>query len=127
ISGGTAPEPVLGRSSHNEFQLISERVHDLFQSKSQLEFQLQKHLHQVLTLFFMKAYQGQIKASEFTAQLQQFGFTKQLEQWHTLATLTIQIDYHPGSSHSAQDSDLLLFALHNVIEELLEPDQRLTP
>ena len=127
ISSGTSAEPMINSSNHNEFQLISERVHDLFQSKSELEFQLQQHLHQVRTLFFMKAYQGQIKASEFTAHLQQFGFTKQLEQWHTLATLTIQIDYHPGSSHTVQDSDLLLFALHNVIEELLEPGQRLTP
>lgn len=113
------------RQPSNEFQLISERVHDLFQSKSELEHQLQQHIHQVCTLFFMKAYQGQIKPSEVRSQLYQFGYGKQLEQWHMMAAITIQIDFHPSSSHTVQDIDLLLFALHNVIEELIPAEQRL--
>ena len=51
--GGTEEEQVNStlKQSTNEFQLISDRVHDLFQSKSELEHQLQQHLHQVRTLF----------------------------------------------------------------------------
>src|SRR5690606_9498916 len=107
----------------NEFQLISERVHSLFQSKSELEFQVQQHLHQVRTLFFMKAYQGQIKAAEIRSQLQQFGYSYQLDNWNTMEVITIQIDFHPSSSHTIQDIDLLLFALHNVLEELIPAQQ----
>jgi len=113
------------KQNSNEFQIISERVHDLFQSKSKLEHQLQQHIHQVRTLFFMKAYQGQIKPSEIRTQLQQFGYSNQLEQWHTMAAITIQIDFHPSSSHTIQDIDLLLFALHNVVEEFIPVEQRL--
>ena len=75
----------------------------------------------------MKAYNGQIKPSEIKLQLQQFGYIKQLENWRTMAVMTIQIDFQPSSAHTAQDIDLLLFALHNVIEELIPIDQRLTP
>jgi len=113
------------KQNSNEFQLISERLQDLFQSKSKLEHQLQQHIHQVRTLFFMKAYQGQIKASEIRSQLQQFGYSNQLEHWHTMAVITIQIDFHPSSSHTIQDIDLLLFALHNVVEEFIPAEQRL--
>ncbi|MCM3633387.1 helix-turn-helix domain-containing protein [Paenibacillus camelliae] len=113
------------QQSSNEFQLISDRVHDLFQSKSELEHQLQQHIHQVRTLFFMKAYQGQIKPFEIRAQLKQFGYSSQLESWNTMAAITIQIDFHPSSSHSIKDIDLLLFALHNVVEEFIPAEQRL--
>lgn len=128
ISGSDqqAEDQQLERST-NEFQLISERVHELFQSKSELEHQVKQHIHQVRTLFFMKAYQGQIKAGEMRAQLQQFGYGKQLEQWHTMAGMTIQIDFHAASSHTIQDIDLLLFALHNVVEEWIPAEQRLAP
>lgn len=128
ISGSDqqAEDQQLERST-NEFQLISERVHELFQSKSELEHQVKQHIHQVRTLFFMKAYQGQIKAGEMRTQLQQFGYGKQLEQWHTMAGMTIQIDFHAASSHTIQDIDLLLFALHNVVEEWIPAEQRLAP
>lgn len=128
ISGSDqqAEDQQLERST-NEFQLISERVHELFQSKSELEHQVKQHIHQVRTLFFMKAYQGQIKAGEMRTQLQQFGYGKQLEQWHKMAGMTIQIDFHAASSHTIQDIDLLLFALHNVVEEWIPAEQRLAP
>lgn len=125
--GGIEHDDEGSKRNSNEFQLISERVHSLFQSKSELEFQVQQHFHQVRTLFFMKAYQGQIKASEMGAQLQQFGYSYQLENWHTMGVITVQIDFHPSSSHTIQDIDLLLFALHNVIEELIPAEQRLAP
>lgn len=115
------------KPSTNEFQLISDHFHQLFQSNSELEQQVNRHMHQVRTLFFMKAYQGQIKAGEMRSQLQQFGYTNQLEQWHTMSGITIQIDFDAASSHTIQDIDLLLFALHNVVEEWIPIEERLAP
>lgn len=128
ISGNEQkPETQQLERNTNEFQLISERVHQLFQSKSELEHQVKQHLHQVRTLFFMKAYQGQVKTREVHSQLLQFGYGKQLERWHTMAGITMQIDFDSSSSHTIQDIDLLLFALHNIVEEWIPIEQRLAP
>lgn len=120
-------EPYLKDRSKKttEFQLISERVHYLFESKSELEHEVQQHIHQVRTLFFLKAYQGNIKNNEIKTQLHQFGYAQQLTGWQAMATLAIQIDFTPNSSHTVQDIDLLLFAINNVVEELIPSEQRL--
>src|SRR5690606_18162317 len=73
----------------------------------------------------MKAYQGQIRAGEMRHQLEQFGYSKQLHDWNIMIGITIQIDFHAASRHTIKDIDLLLFALHNVVEEWIPHEQRL--
>ncbi|NIK79090.1 AraC-like DNA-binding protein [Paenibacillus castaneae] len=111
----------------NEFQAIGERVTHLFQSKSQLEREVSQHIHQVRTFFFMKAFQGSIKQSEIPEKLIQFGYGTQLEEWRTMAAITLQIDFLDNSRYSKDDLELLLFAVHNIVEELIPSDRRLTP
>src|SRR5690606_31138250 len=52
-----------GKRSGNEFQVISERVHGLFQSKSQLEKEVQQHVQQARAFFLMRALQGNVRGS----------------------------------------------------------------
>lgn len=111
----------------NEFQVIGERVTHLFQSKTELEKELQQHIHQVRTFFFMKAFQGQVRQSEMTEKLTQFGYGTQLAEWKTMAAITLQIDFLENSRYSKNDLELLLFAVHNMIEELIPYEQRLAP
>jgi len=111
----------------NEFQAIGERVTHLFQSKTELEKEVRQHIHQVRTFFFMKAFQGNIKPSEIPEKLIQFGYESQLKEWKTMAAITLQIDFQGNSRYSRSDLELLLFAVHNIIEELIPFEQRLAP
>ncbi|WP_054025566.1 AraC family transcriptional regulator [Bacillus sp. FJAT-28004] len=111
----------------NEFQAIGERVTHLFQSKTELEKEVRQHIHQVRTFFFMKAFQGHIKPSEVPEKLTQFGYESQLKEWKTMAAITLQIDFTDNSRYSKNDLELLLFAVHNIIEELIPFEQRLAP
>ncbi len=111
----------------NEFQMISEHVHTLFQSKSQLEREVHQHIGQVRTFFLIKAFQGHIKQSELLEKLAQFGYTKHVEEWKTMSVITMQIDSIDNTRYEKRDMELLLFAVHNMIEELIPSQQRLTP
>ncbi|MDD9266998.1 AraC family transcriptional regulator [Paenibacillus sp. GCM10023248] len=111
----------------NEFQMISEHVHTLFQSKSQLEREVHQHIGQVRTFFLIKAFQGHIKPSELLEKLAQFGYTKHIEEWKTMSVITLQIDSIDNTRYEKRDMELLLFAAHNMIEELIPSDQRLAP
>lgn len=111
----------------NEFQMISEHVHTLFQSKSQLEREVHQHIGQVRTFFLIKAFQGHIKTSELPDKLAQFGYTKHMDEWKTMSVITLQIDSIDNTRYEKRDMELLLFAAHNMIEELIPSEQRLAP
>ncbi|MBD2868193.1 AraC family transcriptional regulator [Paenibacillus arenilitoris] len=111
----------------NEFQAIGERVTHLFQSKTELEKELRQHLPQVRAFFFMKALQGHVRPSEVADKLRQFGYGAQLQEWKTMAAVTLQIDFSEDSRYSKDDRELLLFAIHNIVEELVPAGERLAP
>ncbi|WP_246309918.1 AraC family transcriptional regulator [Paenibacillus alginolyticus] len=115
------------RRKANEFQMISEHVHTLFQSKSQLEREVHQHIGQVRTFFLIKAFQGHIKQSELLEKLAQFGYNKHIEEWKTMSVITMQIDSIDNTRYEKRDIELLLFAVHNMIEELIPSHQRLAP
>lgn len=116
------------KSRHtNEFQIIGEQVHSLFQSKSQLEKEVRQHIQQVRTFFLINAFHGNVKKRDLLEELEQFGYHKQLEEWKTMAVITLSIDFAEDSSYEKKDLNLLLFAAHNMIEELVCPEQRLAP
>lgn len=116
------------KSKHsNEFQLIGEHVQHLFQSKSQLEKEVRQHIQQVRTFFLIKAFNGHLKKREFIEELDQFGYLTQVEEWKTMAVFTLSIDFCDDSAYEKKDLNLLLFAAHNMIEELISPEQRLAP
>ena len=116
------------RAKHtNEFQVIGEHIHHLFQSKSQLEKEVQQHIQHVRTFFLIRAFQGNIKQRELLEELEQFGYHTQLLEWKTMAVVTLSIDYGEDSRYEKRDLNLLLFAAHNMIEEVIPTSQRLAP
>jgi AraC-like DNA-binding protein len=117
----------LHKRQTNEFQAIGERVASLFQSQSALESELRQHAPQVRAFFLIRAFQGSIRPAEIAGKLQQFGYGEQLEQWRAMAAVTLQIDYSEGSRYSREDQELLLFAIHNMLEELIPAERRLAP
>ena len=117
----------IRKRNTNEFQAIGDQLSNLFQSNKRLEKEAKQHLHQVRTFYLMKALQGNIKLSELPEKLEQFGYSKQLHEWKHMAAIALQIDFRENSRYAKQDLDLLLFAAHNMIEELIPGEQRLAP
>lgn len=113
--------------SRNEFQLIGDQVHALFQSKSRLEDEVRKQLQQVRTFFLIRAFQGKVKTKELHDKLEQFDYTQQLEEWKTMSVLTMQIGTLEQTKYEKQDLELLLFAVQNMVEELIPSEDRLAP
>ncbi|MDH6426340.1 AraC family transcriptional regulator [Paenibacillus odorifer] len=120
-------KPDIKSRHRNEFQIIGEQVHSLFQSKSQLEKEVRQHFQQVRTFFLINAFHGNVKKRDLLEELGQFGYQTQLVEWKTMAVITLSIDYAEDSSYEKKDLSLLLFAAHNMIEELICPEQRLAP
>lgn len=119
--------PDMKSSRANEFQMIGEQMHHLFQSKSQLEREINQHIRQVRTFSLTQAYHGNYKKSELMKKLEQFGYAAQLQEWKTMAVITLSIDCYENYAYEKEDLNLLLFAAHNMIEELVSPDNRLAP
>lgn len=111
----------------NEFQVISEHVHHLFQSKSQLEQEVQQHVQQARAFFLMRALQGNVHTNSLTEKLRQFGYSEQLDTWRSMAVMALQIDFQENSRYSKGDLELLLFAVQNIVEELIPSHERLAP
>ncbi|WP_114496189.1 helix-turn-helix domain-containing protein [Fontibacillus phaseoli] len=111
----------------NEFQMIGEHMHHLFQSKSQLEKEIRQHITQVRTFSLSQAFHGNYKKRELLENLEQFGYRTQIEEWKTMAVLTLSIDFSDDTDYEKKDLNLLLFAAHNMIEELVCPENRLAP
>lgn len=120
-------KPDLRASKATEFQMIGEQLHHLFQSKSQLEREINQHIRQVRTFSLSQAYLGNYKKNELYKKLEQFGYDKQIQDWKTMAVITLSIDSYENSAYEKEDLSLLLFAAHNMIEELVNPDNRFAP
>ncbi|KWX88524.1 AraC family transcriptional regulator, partial [Paenibacillus riograndensis] len=99
----------------------------LFQPHARLEKERPQHHQQVRTLGLIKAFQGHSKKRELLEELEQFGYHTQLEEWQTMAVITISLDFSEENSYLKKDLSLLLFAVHNMIEELVPSSSRLTP
>ncbi|RRJ65077.1 AraC family transcriptional regulator [Paenibacillus oralis] len=111
----------------SEFEMIGEEFHQLFQSKSRLETEIRQHIRQVRTFSLIQAFQGKYKKRELLEKLEQYGYKDHIEEWQTMAVVTLAIDYSDDSAYEKKDLNLLLFAAQNMIEELVEPHSRFAP
>lgn len=115
------------RGHADEFELIGEEYHRLFQSKSQLETEVRQHIRQVRTFSLIEAFQGHYTKRQLLEKLEQYGYKEQLEAWQTMAVFTLALDFTDDSAYGKKDLNLLLFAAQNIIEELLDPQSRFAP
>ncbi|MFE5323456.1 AraC family transcriptional regulator [Paenibacillus sp. NPDC056579] len=125
IGGGKVPSGEKRLS--NEFDFISAQVQTLFQSKSQLETEMHRHLQQALTYFLIKVFQGKVRRDEMMERMELFGLSGMLSEWRMHSVITLQIDTLDNTRYGKEDMELLLFAINNIIEEIIPSDVRLPP
>ncbi|UQZ83735.1 HTH-type transcriptional regulator YesS [Paenibacillus konkukensis] len=123
--GGKSPGG--GGKRSNEFDIISSQVQDLFQSKNKLEKEAQQHLQQALAYFLIKMFQGKVRRGDLMEKMEQFGFSGILSEWKIISVITLQIDTLENTRYGKEDLELLLFAINNIIEEIIPAGVRLPP
>lgn len=111
----------------NEFDIISAGVQDLFSSKTKLEKEARQHLQQALTYFLIKMFQGKIRRQELLERMDLFGFSDKVDEWRHLSVITLQVDTLEHTRYEKEDLELLLFAINNIIEEIVPTEIRLQP
>ncbi|MCK6075013.1 helix-turn-helix domain-containing protein [Paenibacillus silvae] len=121
--GLDSPLPPAGRRQ-DEFIYIEERLSTLFSSEQTMREQMKgQHVH--LQEFFMtKLLTGKISEEDFRYQGELYDFPT---GWSHLGVLMLQIDTLEGTRYEEKDRDLLLFAVNNMVGELLPSEIRFTP
>ncbi|MFD1904162.1 hypothetical protein ACFSQ7_08995 [Paenibacillus rhizoplanae] len=102
--------PGLRAGRTDEFQLIGEQVHSLFQSKSQLEKEVSQHLGQVRTFFLIQAFGGNLRRRELIEELEQYGYGKQVKEWKTMAVITLSIDFSEENSYEKKRTSICCYS-----------------
>lgn len=119
--------PELSSKKQTDFQLIGEHIDDLFRSNTSMKHELQQNSEQIRQYFMTKLYQGNVKTAELEEYLKLYGYSSQVGQWDQMAVLVMQIDVLESTRYDPKDLDLLLFAVNNIVEELIPPANRLAP
>ncbi|WNR43458.1 helix-turn-helix domain-containing protein [Paenibacillus roseipurpureus] len=108
----------------DEFVFIGNRYQVMSQKQFQLAEQVKGQVRELKQFFVLKLLQGGEKDSEVAAKLQEYGYPT---DWSSHTVLAIQIDTLEGTRYEEKDRDLLLFALQNIVGELIPRQERLEP
>ncbi|MDL4840269.1 AraC family transcriptional regulator [Aquibacillus rhizosphaerae] len=108
----------------NELELIETHIKQILNKNNQLETQMQGQVTQLKQFFVIRLLQGKVGQAEIPSKLTSFNYK---QKWKQLTVFTLQIDSFENSQFDKTDSDLLLFAINNVIQDLIDADKSLTP
>ncbi|MFD0682266.1 MULTISPECIES: helix-turn-helix domain-containing protein [unclassified Paenibacillus] len=117
-------ERTAGEEKKDEFVLMEERFRSLSNTGKQLQQQMKGQFTQLKEFFVIKLFTGQISESDFAYRCRIYGFPV---DWKTLGVLTLQIDTLQGTRYPEHDRELLLFAIHNIVGDLIPQNQRFSP
>jgi AraC-like DNA-binding protein len=120
-----AGQPPSGRgASGDELAFIGEQVHVLFDAKKSLEERLSGQGELLRSFFMIRLFLGGLKEEEVTERLQEYGLNANLSSFCVVAVQTGNLQ---ETRFTEKDRDLLLFAVNNIIGELIPAGRRLEP
>ncbi|WP_284640065.1 helix-turn-helix domain-containing protein [Paenibacillus silviterrae] len=108
----------------DELQAIGEHIRSMKLSQRKLLDQIQGQTGQLKEFFVRKLLLGELSAKEVQEKLTQYQYDPE-PGWYSV--LTIQIDTFEGTRFREADRDLLMFAVNNIVSELLPSGARLEP
>lgn len=115
----------LQKQTHgDEFEAIGDRIHHVLDENKELEIKVQGQVDQLKHLFMVRLLEGKLGEEELLKKYLSYSFN---ENWQQLCILTLQTDSLENTKYVAEQKDLLLFTINNIIEDLIPEDRRLTP
>lgn len=113
------------RKRIDEFHMINEGFVRMRNVQVQMADQIKSHSRQLEEYYVHKLIRGDFKSSEISEKLASPNVSS--IKWNQMAVITIQIDTLKGTRYSERDSELLLFAISNIVGDLIPKDHRLLP
>lgn len=107
-----------------ELQVIGDRVDFLIRNQSLIMNELKGQQDQLKEFFMGKLFGGSLRSSEFEEKLGLYGVEA---PWRSMCVIAIQIDTLRETRFSEKDRDLLMFAINNIVGDLIVSEQRLVP
>ncbi|WP_248930367.1 helix-turn-helix domain-containing protein [Paenibacillus hamazuiensis] len=117
-------KPPQGGPKRDELEYIKESIETLAVSRTRMEEQMQGQAGHLKEFFVLKLFTGQISDEDFHVRSRLYGFP---ENWSSLGVLALQIDNLQETRYQETDRELLLFAINNIVQELLPPASRFSP
>ncbi|MDR6881468.1 helix-turn-helix domain-containing protein [Bacillus sp. 3255] len=118
------PSTVDEKKPTGELQVIGERVDYLIKNQSLIMNELKGQQVQLKEFFMHKLFSGTIRPADFEEKLSLYGVEK---LWPVMCVVAIQIDTLKDTRYEEANRDLLMFAISNIVGELVLEDQRLVP
>ncbi|GGD91723.1 helix-turn-helix domain-containing protein [Paenibacillus nasutitermitis] len=115
---------VGGAETANEFEFMNDRFHGLLQREGRLLQEMKGQSLQMKEYFVFKLFQSDMSRAEISDKLAMFVHPL---DWSDMCVMAIQIDTLKGTRFEEQDRDLLMFALNNIVSELVAAECRLLP
>jgi two-component system, response regulator YesN len=108
----------------DELRYIQEGIQSLSASRKSLENQVKGQYDHLKEFFVLKLLTGQMTEEDYLYRSVMYGFPT---GWRRIAVLALQIDNFQESRYMEQDKELLLFAINNIVGELLPAHSRFSP
>jgi AraC-like DNA-binding protein len=106
----------------DELEVIGERFRSIWHLRNELSAKLERQRPQLKEFYLFKLFSGD--AGEAAEKLSELGFDLQASGYHALV---LQIDSLSDTRFEERDRDLLLFAINNMVGELIDAPYRLDP
>lgn len=116
--------PLDGTPKKDELEFIKESIQSLALSRNQMEQQVHGQAGHLKEFFVLKLFTGQMSEDDYLYRSQLYGFPT---AWQSLGVLTLQIDNLQETRFHEQDRELLLFAVNNIVGEVLPAHSRFSP
>lgn len=118
------PSSIDEQKPNGELQVIGERVDYLIKNQSLIMNELKGQQDQLKEFFMQKLFSGAMHPADFEEKLSLYNMDK---PWPSMCVLAVQIDSLKDTRYEESDRDLLMFAISNIVGELVLSEQRLVP
>lgn len=108
----------------DELQFIGKRMKAILEDHNRMNTQIQGQMRQLEEYYVKKLLLGEFTASEAEDKLDRMGYSN---AWAGMAVVTVQVDTLKDTRYEERDKDLLMFAVNNIVGELIDKHARITP
>ncbi|KRF06806.1 hypothetical protein ASG89_18310 [Paenibacillus sp. Soil766] len=114
----------VSSAATDEIQYIRTGIQGLLGNKLELQKQLQKQFPYLHELFVIKLLLGQLSSKEIRGHIEMFDI---VQNWSRSSVLTLRVYSLDGSRFEERDLGLILYAVKNIMEEILTVVQPFKP
>lgn len=117
------PEAAPG-SKRDEFAVIEQRFRTLFETEQLLKQQVKEQFPRMREFLVLQLFAERLSPDEWLYKCKSFGFPI---HWKHYAVIALQIDTLQGTKYAENDRNLLMFAINNIAEDMVQNDNWFQP